>query len=197
MGASTAGSGRSLLEAARQVGALTWFERRMFEVLSGWATDPSDPEVAVAFAEQARHRAWHADLWFARLPELRELDAPSQVVPAGPDIVAFCDHIEELRPPEECLAVLNRVVLPHQVAVLDLLASSCRPASDRSLARTVELVRRDLHEHWERSAVLLGDRMARRGDSSDAAVGPVTEAQAAAEKLLLAGGGVLGSSSSR
>lgn len=180
-----------LVEAARSVGHLVWFERRMFEVLSSWAAAAGDAELGVALAEQARQRGWHAELWFARLPELREIDADAQVVPASVGVEQFCDQLEALEDPVVRLAALVRVVLPHEVAALARLRSRCRAASDRSLLRAVELVRRDLLEHWETSSTLLEDRL-QVDEEQRGSVEEVAEAQAASEAALRSAGGILG-----
>ena len=198
----------SLSASARTIGRIAWFDRRLFEVLSGWAAWADDPRVAVALAEQARQRAWHADLWFARLPELREVDAEAQVAPAGTGIEAFCDalaaigaeggDVEDpaLAPTVVALAALARVVVPHQVALTVGVAERCRPAADRALARTAELVRRDQVEHWQEAARSLDERLGRLGGGADDP-SPVLDAlasrQAALEALLVGAGGITGS----
>lgn len=198
-----------LAEVARTVGRIAWFDRRMFEVLSGWARWVDDPRLAVALADQARQRAWHADLWFARLPELRELDAAAQVAPAGAGVEAFCEALAGLgaaggeegaapspEPTLVAISALARVVLPHQVAVTVGVAGRCRPAADRALARTAELVRRDQVEHWQAASVLLHERLAGLTGAPDEVAGRLdglAARQAALEALLLGAGGVTGS----
>jgi hypothetical protein len=197
----------SLRSSAALVGRLVWFERRSFEVLSGWSRDPADPAVAVAFAEQARQRGGHAEGWFARLPELREIDAEAQVVPGGEGVVAFCDALAEVgsacdAPDRSAtvarLSALARVLVPHELALLAALAERCSPAADRSLARTADLVRHDLVRHLEALDGLLGTRLGDHGGEDP--TGParpddagVPEVVASLERLLAGAGSIVGS----
>ena len=81
--------GTGLLATARRVGHLAWFERRCFEWLGAWSTVPVDPPVTVLLGEAAARHGWHAEVLVARLPELREVDRGSLVVPPDGAAEAF------------------------------------------------------------------------------------------------------------
>lgn len=74
----------TLQEAAVRHGAFSWIELRLFELTGAWAAAPTIPEQARAtlFSASAQH-AWHAQLWFERLPVLAQVDRHRLVRPVG------------------------------------------------------------------------------------------------------------------
>jgi len=84
-------------ESARLVGGYAWVELRLFEIVGGWVPDVPEPEVKVRLAAQARHHAWHAELWLGHRPVVagRDVDelvaAPSAGAAAALDALATRD----------------------------------------------------------------------------------------------------------
>ncbi len=128
---------------ARRVGGYAWLSTRLFEVVGGWVQTTASPvEVKLSFAELAPQYAWHAQLWRARLPELRELTRDEFVLPS-PGSSAAIEALAALDEPLARLAGLARGLLPRLVVSLEELSSGLHPVTDAPLARCVRLVRRD------------------------------------------------------
>ncbi len=66
--------GLTIDDSARFLGHVIWVERRLFEVLGGWVSDPADPAVKLAFARHSRHHAWYAELIEPLRPDTRDHD---------------------------------------------------------------------------------------------------------------------------
>ena len=96
--------------AARHFAAV---ERRLFELLGGWVTSATEPEVKVALRVESFRHAWHADLWTG----LRGPNAMAEVAPGAaaespaerPELLAV---LAELTGTAERLEGLYRVTLP-------------------------------------------------------------------------------------
>jgi len=134
----------SLVVTAQRVGALLWFERRLFEVLGAASARADDLEAMLVLAEHARHHAWRAEQLFARLPELRGLPAEDLVRPPAPQAVTALDALAAETSTADLVATTYLVLVPllreEYLAVEETLLT----VADRSLARTVWMAVADL-----------------------------------------------------
>jgi hypothetical protein len=147
-------------DAARLLARHAWVERRLFEVVGGWAADTTDGEVAGAFAALSHHCAWHAELLEARGPLLHDVER----APASPELVAYLDAVAASADDDERLVALVRVVLPDQLAQYEALLTSTTPVSDAPVIRAVRLVVADEQDDWRATGLLLRSRPTTDGD---------------------------------
>jgi hypothetical protein len=178
---------RSLLDGAARLGVYSWWERRLFEVLGVWSTDEQDPALKVLLDAQSHQHAWHAEVFFARLPELREVDAESLVRAPSGEVAAVLDDLAATGGTIERLVGVHRVVVPHLLACyshdLELASAVAEPATRRWLA----LISGDLAaSRAEGERHLLG--LLRRGQDVDVAA----ESQRRLERALVLAGGPTG-----
>src|SRR5437870_2916151 len=89
-------------------------ERRLFEIVGGWAASTPEPELRVRFASESYKHAWHAELWRDRRPQLRERN-PSEPGPDDP-VTRLLDALARAGGTVERLAGAYRVVLPRLAA---------------------------------------------------------------------------------
>jgi hypothetical protein len=176
-----ASAGRELGASARLVGALTWWERRCFELTGAWAgdcaADAAEPELAVHLASVSRHHAWRADTLESRLPRLRELPVGEVLVPPGAGAVRAADVAAATVGGVGRLAVLQRVLLARLAAAYgDLLASSS-PVADAALTRWVAKVLDDTTADWLAGERILQARLVGPG-AVEAAAGAVAQVEA-------------------
>lgn len=75
-----------LFSAAATIGSWVWAERRLHELLGGWAADAAAPVVVTTFDRVAMRHAWRAEVLTDRLPQLRELPRERLVRRPGPEI---------------------------------------------------------------------------------------------------------------
>jgi hypothetical protein len=76
--------GMTLDESARRLGALTWAERRLFELLGGWVVTTPEASVKLALAGASRRHGDHALALAVLLPDTRDHD-PEALVAPGPE----------------------------------------------------------------------------------------------------------------
>lgn len=74
------GGALSLEAQAQLVGAYQWVERRLFEVLGAWVGTEPVPEAQALFDIYSQQHAWHAELFFDRLPALDSVDPATLTV---------------------------------------------------------------------------------------------------------------------
>lgn len=147
-----------LIPMSQRIGHHVWVERALFSWLGQWSAAGVEAPVAVHLGECAARHAWHADVLYQRLPELRELDAESLVV--APDAAAESFLAAALTPPEpertvEALAGYVRVLLPVLLSSYRSLRADASAVSDASVLRWVGFVLRDDAEEWIRGEELL------------------------------------------
>ncbi len=160
-----------LVATAIRIGHYAWIERRLFEVVGGWAasTDRSDLDVKLWFAEEANRHAWHAELWHRRLPELRELDASALTTAPSKAAEAFMATLAGTIPTIDRLVGLARVGLPRLVAALDEHQGVASPIADGSVIRSIRIVRSDLVDDWAAGERLLQRQLKTARDVEHAA----------------------------
>jgi len=171
-----------LLDTARQIGHHLWVERELFGWLGRWSQVEVDPEVTTFLGEMSARHGWHAELLLARLPELREVEAESLVVP-GSDastrvLQAVCIDPDADRL-VEALAGYQRVLLPVLLGSYRRLVQGANPASDAPLVRWLGFVVGDDVDEW-----LRGDALVRSLLSDAEDVRRATERQRELESLL-------------
>ena len=173
-----------LVDGARRLGHLVWFERRMFEVLGGWVPSTAEPEAKLALGAHRRHAGWRAGQLFDRLPEQRELPAEELVAPAGPQVVAALDRAADLTGTAERLGAVYRALAPRQLSALRAELARVPEVSAPTTARSLAMVLDDLGRDVAAGEAAL-EAVVVDGPALDRATG----AAAAVEAELLAGGG--------
>lgn len=176
-----------LREAARVLGGYRWLEARLFEVLGGWVRSTPEPEVKLLLDAHAHQHAWHAELWLARLPELRELHPDEVTAPATP---ALADVVARVAAADGSLLRLvgvHRVVLPHLVTTYARHLARTAPVADAAVIRSLRLVLADEREAWEAGEAAIHGLL-----TDPAAVAAAAAHQGELEALLVAAGGVGG-----
>ena len=108
----------------------------LFGVLGRWVADEPDPARQRWFATAAHRHAWHADLWAARAPALRDWSLEPATVAARGRIGAPADSAAR--------GEWHHRVVAGLVTELDGLAAVVDAELDPSTARTIALVRADL-----------------------------------------------------
>jgi hypothetical protein len=166
-------------DTARRLAHHAWVERRLFEVVGGWAANTSDGDVARVLGAQSYHHAWRASLFEERVPLLHDLDPGELEAPAS--LVAFLDAAAAPTDVLERLVGLVRVVVPDLVARYEEDLAAASPVADAPVIRALRLALADAQEDWRAALVLLRSRLRTEGDVVRAAAH-----QSALERLLLA-----------
>jgi hypothetical protein len=147
-----------LLDTARRIGHHLWVERQLFEWLGAWSRMELDPEVTAFLGEMSARHGWHAELLFARLPELREVDAERLVVPGSDGakevLAAVCLEPDPSQV-VEALAGYQRVLLPVLLGSYRELVAGASPVADASLVRWLGFVVGDDVDEWLRGDALV------------------------------------------
>lgn len=177
-----------LAESARRFGHYLWAERRLFEVLGGWAGDTEDPATRPVFASHAAHHAWRAGLWRDRLPRARGLDVDALAGPANAELVALFDEVATPGPADTVgrLVGVYRVIVPHLGRAYLYHLDRLVPSSDGPTMRYLRLVLFDQLADWKVGVGLLDARLA-SGAADRAAA-----REAWLTELLAAAGGAAG-----
>lgn len=137
---------RTLQEAGHVIGAYCWVERRLFEILGAWVGVEADHRAKLLFAEHSRHHGWHSELWTARLPVARGLDAAELVVAPSAEARAVFDALAAVTGPDDTLArvqVLYGVLLPQLVAGYTAGGVAVSSVAERPTLRALTLIGRD------------------------------------------------------
>ena len=176
-----------LLELARVVGGYRWLEGRLFEVLGGWVPTTPDPELKVLLDAHAHQHAWHAELWLARLPELRELHPDEVTAPARPALAGVVDDLAGADDPVLRLVGAYRVVLPRLVTTYAAHLVRTAPVADAAVIRALRLVLADEQEAWRDGEAALQARL-----GSAEVVAAAADHQRRLEAAVVAAGGLGG-----
>jgi hypothetical protein len=137
------------------VGAYRWVEGRLFEVLGGWVVDEKIPRARIEFDEQSQAHAWHAELFWDRLPVLDWVDREALSVSPGKDVTNLFSEMSERTHTLPRLILLSRLVLPRLVSGYRLHLERAAPVSDAPLIRALRLVLSDELEQLHRVEALL------------------------------------------
>jgi hypothetical protein len=183
-GAEGSGAGDrpvTLHQAAVRHGAYRWAEHRLFELTGGWASAPGVPPAArVHLFEASAQHAWHATLWYDRLPVLAGVERDRLTRPLGPVLAPLMAALGE--PPEPgpateggtdsegaeeralgFLAGLYRVVLPRLVDSYRRHGRRLAPSADGPSIRAVSLVVRDEEEQLAAGGAIVEELAGRPG----------------------------------
>ncbi len=147
-----------LLETARLIGHHLWVERAVFEWLGRWSQIEADPEVTTFLGEMSARHGWHAELLFARLPELREVEAEALVVPGSEASTKVLQAVCVEPDPAllvEALVGYQRVLLPVMLGSYRQLVQRANPAADAALVRWLGFVVGDDVDEWLRGDALV------------------------------------------
>jgi hypothetical protein len=182
----------SIEEAARRIGTYKWVEMRLFEILGGWVSTVSEPQVKMLLGEQCHHHAWHAELWHHRLPELREMNAEHLTGPANNEVAACLEAVSHAESTIERLVGVFRVLTPHSISTYSAHLDATSAVTDGPTIRSLQLVLTDQNADW-RSGERILQTLLRTSD--DVAV--AAHHQAKVETMLIAAGGIAGINSGR
>jgi hypothetical protein len=178
----------TLERSAGLVGGYCWMERRLFALTGAWANRAGTAaSLQVHFDVMSAQHAWHAELFFDRLPVLDWVDRPSLVVAPSPGVrQLFSDLDDPAMAPAVRLGVLATVVLPRLVATYDRHLGYARPVADQPVMRALGLVLADERSEIDAARMLVGD-----GASAGAALTTACEAFEALTRAEGASGGLV------
>ena len=180
----------SVEEAAARVGHCKWIEMRLFEVLGGWVATVPELAVKVRLGAHCYHHSWHAELWHARLPELREMNPERLTVPANDEVVAFVDAMAEPEARDltiEKLTGVYRVLIPHKIAAYTYHLDNASEIADAPTIRSLTFILQDEMNDWRDGEMMIQSLIESPDDVRRAA-----EHQARLESLMVAAGGIVG-----
>lgn len=178
-----------LFVAAELLGGYRWVEQQLFALCGRWAARTDVRVLQVHLDEASAQHAWHAELWFDRLPVLDGVDRealtrpPDAAVDEVMGTLAAADGAAAGTGARDGLlaavAGLHRVVLPRLVASYERHLAAAAPVADAPTMRTLRLVLDDERAELATGEHLLG-ALAAHGGAADAAG---TFAHALAERL--------------
>lgn len=126
--------------SARRLGEIVWFERRLFELVGGWAASVPEPAVKLVLARQSRHHGTHAVAVEALLPKTRDHDPAALVQPFAPGAPARLDAIAAREGTRARLAALVDDLLPRELALCEGFLAGASPVRDGPAARGLVVV---------------------------------------------------------
>lgn len=176
-----------LVDAARLIGHYSWIESRSFEVLGGWVATVPEPAAKLLLDEHARHHAWHAELWWDRLPEVAGMGPGPLTVPANPSIDGFVAALAAPAPTIERLVGVYRVLHPRLVTAYAAHLEAASPITDGPTIRALTLVLADVLADWRQGEKMIQGLLSSAGEVQRAAAH-----QAQLEARLVAAGGIAG-----
>jgi hypothetical protein len=182
-------SALTLEEAGRLAGRHRWVEMRLFETLGGWVQTVPELEVKLRIGADAPHHAWHAELWWERLPELAGVDRGELTAPFGA-AAAVMDAVGEPGGPGQTIEKLvgvYRLVVPRIVAAYTTHLRQASTVSDGPTIRCLRLILRDELEDWREGELLIQSLL-----TDEVAVRRAAAHQARLEGLLVQAGGITG-----
>ena len=170
----------TLDESARRYGAYAWAERRLFELTGAWAASEPTPAVRIHLDVVSGQHAWHAGLWWDRLPALASVEPEALVRPWGPVLPPAFDALAASSDTVERLAGLYRFVVPRLLVTYGDHLRRTAPVADAPAIRALRLVRRDETEEWEVGEGLLQSVLARTDDGLERAMSALFRLETAA-----------------
>jgi hypothetical protein len=158
MGLEGPSPGRStvlgLEDQGRLVGAYTWIELQMFEVLGTWVGQEPSDEARLLFDLHSQQHAWHANVLADRLPVSGASDRDASWVP-GPGVQRAIQLVGAAEGTLLRLVGAGRFVLARLVAGYTLHIQRSAVLSDAPLLRVLRLVLRDELESWQATEIML------------------------------------------
>ena len=145
-------------ENARRIGHYKWVEMTLFELLGTWVAFV--PEIAVKrrLAEHCYHHSFHAELWHARLPEVRVIDPEEATAPPNAEFEAFVDALRAADGEDQTIEKLvgcYRVLLPHLIAAYTYHRNATSAVTDGPTVRALELCLRDDLQEWRDGEIMI------------------------------------------
>ncbi len=141
--------------AARRIGGYVWLNRRLFEVLGGWVATSQHAETQLLLGQHCYQHAWHAELFQARLPQLRELSADQFTVAPNQSALQLLDALQAQTGIEERLAGAYRVVMPRLATAYEAHLRLTVPITDAPVIRSLKLALTDVAEQWRAGEAVL------------------------------------------
>lgn len=172
----------TLDESARRAGAHQWMESRLFELLGGWVTAATEPDVRLLLDRHSQHSAWRAAQWWDRLPQLADVDRRSLCSAPSAGVVQALERLAALDDTIARLAGTYRVVLPRMWVAYERHRAAASDTADGSALRTLNIVAADLGADWREGEAVLEGLLTDRQSAARAA-----EAAGAVESVLVAG----------
>ncbi len=156
-------------------------EGSLYEAVGSWVASTPEPGPKIYFDACSQHHAWRATLWQQRLPEEGARDGAglSPAATAALSAVAGAGAAAKL-------AVYCRVVLARAAIAYGAWRRQCSAASDRPVARALDIAKADVMTDWIEGEELLQGLFSTEQDALDAA-----RAAGEAEALLVGHGLVL------
>ncbi len=139
----------SLEESARRLGSYVWLNRQLFEVLGGWVASTADPTAQLLLSQHCYQHAWHAELFEARLPRLREFQVSDFILPSNNSAEELIGRLSATTDESVRLAATYRVVLPRVYGLYAHHLASTTPIADAAVARSLKLAMTDVGEQWK------------------------------------------------
>lgn len=139
----------SLREQMSLVGHYRWIEDRAFELLGSWVMDEPSEQARLLFDTQSQQHAWHAELFYDRLPVLDWVDRDGLSVPPSDEVERSLTAIGAAPTTLRRLVGMGRFLLPRLVAGYTLHLHRARAVADAALIRALRLVARDEIESWQ------------------------------------------------
>ena len=177
-------------ESARRIGHYQWIEMRLFELLGGWIVEVPELAVKERLGSHGHQHAWHAELWHARLPVLRDMDPNGWVVSPNAEMDRFVEALADAEGPEhtiEKLVGVYRVLLPRLITTYGSHLAAASTVSDAPVIRSLRLTLSDEIEEW-RDGEQMVQSLLRDADG----IGRAARRQGALEELIVSGGGIAG-----
>ena len=175
--------GYSVAQTARLVCGLRWVCGRLSEVLGVWAQEAATAGAphavaSVRLAVLSRRLAAHRETLDGLQPDSQLMASWREAAPADPALAAALDTIAATEGPSERLAVAVAVFVPQLSGVYEQIGEHAAPHCDAALASAAGSLRHDLD-----------------GEAAAAGAGQLSAAEAveAADRVLSAAGGIVGS----
>lgn len=143
-------------ESVERIVNYKWAEQQLSAALGGWVATIPELDVKSMLGPICYQHAWHADLWRARLPELRENNEDR----AEPPNDEFATFMAELTSPDAADATVEKLVGVYRVLVPHLLATYSfhqRVTSDIVDSPTVRILKFMIDDDIEQ--VITGEMM--------------------------------------
>ena len=147
-------------------------------------------DVKMRLGTHCYHHAWHADLWYKRLPELREMKPERLTVPANAAMERFIEAMTEPEAPEltiEKLVGVYRVLIPRFIAAYTYHRNNTSEITDAPTIRSINFILQDEFDDWRDGEMLLHSLSPTPDHVRRAA-----EHQAALEAIMVDAGGITG-----
>jgi len=130
-------------ELTTRLGALTWVEQQLADVLDGWVATTPEAAAAVAFARTSRHHQWHSELLVEVLATSPQLEAHDRIVAPT---TGWQRAIDQLRAVDDTQARLNavaRLIAPWLDREVGAIRDLANPVSDADHDRILGFVSLD------------------------------------------------------